>query len=113
MKYHIFTLLLAAVLLVGCGSPMMQMDANAAQSAAGSLPGTPETAAALLTREEAQAIALEHAGLTADQVTRLRTEYEIDDGIPRYEVTFRQGRWEYDYEIHAKTGTILSYDRDE
>lgn len=113
MKFHIFTLLLAAVLLVGCGAPMMQMDANAAESAARNLPNTPETAAARLTREEAQTIALKHAGLTADQVTRLRTEYEIDDGIPRYEVTFLQRRWEYDYEIHADTGAILSYDKDD
>lgn len=69
--------------------------------------------AAALTKEEAQAIALEHAGFTEDQVTWLRTEYEIDDGVPQYEVQFHQGRWEYDYEINADTGAILSYDRDD
>lgn len=66
-----------------------------------------------LTKEDAQAIALKHAGFTAEQVTGLRTEYEIDDGIARFEVQFRQGRWEYDYEINATTGQILSYDRDD
>lgn len=66
-----------------------------------------------ITREEAEAIALEHVGFTADQVTGLRTEYEVDDGVARYEVQFRQGRWEYDYEINAETGDILSYDRDD
>ena len=65
-----------------------------------------------LTKEEAQAIALEQAGFTADQVSRLRTEYEIDDGVALYEVTFFADGWEYDYEIDAKTGKILSYDRD-
>lgn len=68
---------------------------------------------AAITREQAEAIALEHAGFTADQVSYLRTEYEIDDGIPQYEVSFHEGRWEYDYEINAETGAILSYDRDD
>lgn len=68
---------------------------------------------AVLTREEALAIALEHAGFTGDQVSRLRTQYEIDDGIPQYEVEFHQDRWEYDYEIHAETGQILSFEKDD
>lgn len=66
-----------------------------------------------LTREEAEAIALKHAGFTADQVTDLYTEHEIDDGHPQYEVQFRQGRWGYDYEIDAVTGKILSFEKDD
>ena len=69
----------------------------------------PETA---LTRHDAQSIALKHAGLTADQVTNLRTEYDIDDGVPEYHVEFNYGGQEYEYEIHAQTGDILSLDRD-
>lgn len=70
-------------------------------------------AAPALTAEEAKAIALEHALLTADQVTHLRAEYEIDRGIPHYDVEFDQGRFEYDYEIHAETGEILSFEKDD
>lgn len=66
-----------------------------------------------ITAEEAQTIALEHAGLTADQVTGLRANFDRDDGIPEYEVEFRQDRWEYEYEIHAETGEILSWDKDD
>lgn len=66
----------------------------------------------LLTREEAIAIALTDAGFTEDQVTRLRTEFDYDDGRPEYEVDFRYGGFEYDYEIHAETGAILSKDKD-
>lgn len=73
----------------------------------------PAETGALLSREQAQAIALAHAGFTADQVSFLRTEYEIDDGVPKFEVQFRQGLREYDYEINAETGAILSYDRDD
>ena len=65
-----------------------------------------------LTREEAQAIALAHAGLTADQVTGLRTHRDKDDRTPTYEIEFRVGRTEYEYELHAETGRILDFDRD-
>lgn len=66
-----------------------------------------------LTLEEAQGIALKHAGFTADQVTALRTEYEIEHGTPQYDVEFRHGFWEYDYKIHADTGEVLSFSKDD
>ena len=66
-----------------------------------------------LTAADAERIALEHAGFSADEVQHLRTESEIDDGVPEYQVEFRHGRWEYDYEIHAETGAILSFEKDD
>lgn len=65
-----------------------------------------------ITEEEARQIALDNAGFTADQVQRLRTEFEIDDGIRQYDVQFYEGDWEYEYEIEAQTGRILSFDKD-
>jgi len=65
-----------------------------------------------VTKEEAEKIALDYAGFTADQVSRLRTEYEIDDGIPQFDVQFYEGDWEYEFEIHAENGKILSFDKD-
>lgn len=103
MNVIAITLVLTTVLMAGCFTPAAQAGAASPASA---------TADSTLTKEQAAAIALKAAGFTADQVSRLRTEYEIDDGIPRFEVQFRQGHWEYDYEIHAQTGEILSYDRD-
>ena len=73
---------------------------------------TPGAPSGKLTPEQAQKIALEHAGFTADQVKRLRTEYEVDDGIPQFDVEFHQGDWEYEFEIHGEDGRILSYDKD-
>lgn len=67
----------------------------------------PSTSADRLTREQAQAIALSHVGLTASDVRGLRVEYDVDDGVPVYEVEFHAGGFEYDYEIHALTGAIL------
>ena len=66
-----------------------------------------------ITAEEAKTIALEHAGVTAEQVKGLRVEYEIDDGIAEYEVQFRVDRLEYDYTLRAENGEILSFDMDD
>ncbi|MBR5533803.1 MAG: PepSY domain-containing protein [Ruminiclostridium sp.] len=65
-----------------------------------------------LSEKEAQDIALAHAGFTADQVTGLHSSFDLDDGVPEYEVSFYQNGWEYDYTIHADTGDILEYDKD-
>jgi len=65
-----------------------------------------------ISASEAKSIALAHAGLTADQVKGLRAEYDRDDGRPEYDVEFRVGRTEYEYEIHAETGKILSWDKE-
>lgn len=65
-----------------------------------------------LTKDQAEQIALDHVGVAADQVTRLRTEYEIDDGIVQFDVEFRSGDWDHEFEIHAEDGRILSYDKD-
>lgn len=61
---------------------------------------------------KAQSIALSAAGLTASQVSRLRCQLERDDGRWEYQVEFRSGSMEYEYEIDALTGSILSRDMD-
>ena len=65
-----------------------------------------------ITKEIAVSIALQHAGLTENAVTRLHTEFDYDDGRPEYEVDFHYSGYEYDYEIHAETGEIISWDKD-
>lgn len=77
------------------------------------VPPTQAPAAGRLTPEEAQEIALTQAGFTADQVTHLRVEFDRDDRVPSYDVSFREGYWEYEYEIHAETGEILSWEKDD
>lgn len=114
MKYPVITLLLTALLLSGCAVSMERLDAveNSVEQLLD--PAAPAAGTAqLLTREEAQDIALKHAGFTAGQVTYLRTEYEIDDGVPQYQVEFHQGGWEYSYEIQAETGEVLSFEKEE
>ena len=76
-------------------------------------PTTHPEVAGELTQEQARQIALDYLGIALEDAQRLRIQYEIDDGIPQYDVEFYQGDWEYEFEIHEKTGKILSYDRDQ
>lgn len=66
----------------------------------------------LLTREDAEKAALNHAGVATDQVTHLHTEPELYDRVPHYDVEFRQGGLEYEYEIHAYTGQVLTHEKE-
>ncbi|HJA91507.1 MAG TPA: PepSY domain-containing protein [Candidatus Eisenbergiella merdipullorum] len=65
-----------------------------------------------ISSEKARQIALENAGLAAEDVTFIRTHLDYDDGRAEYEVEFYQGNMEYDYDIDAVSGSILSYDYD-
>lgn len=67
---------------------------------------------ASISEDKAKEIALSHAGLSEADVTGLIAKLDYDDGVLSYEIDFRQGNTEYDYEIDAKTGEILSYDKD-
>ena len=75
-------------------------------------PAPAEAASPYLSREEAIAIALKNAGLEESQVTRLKVEFDYDDGRPEYDVEFKHDGWEYEYEIHAESGKILRFDKD-
>ena len=57
-------------------------------------------------------IALNDAGLRAEDVSDLSAHYDTEDGIAVYEVKFTSGGYEYDYQIKASDGTILEADRD-
>ena len=76
-------------------------------------PTQPAAPAAQLSEDEALAIALDHAGFTAGEVTNLRIRLDTDDRTPDYEIEFRRGRLEYEYEIHAETGAVKDFDRDD
>ena len=88
-------------------------SAPAAASPSPSAGQTTGGQAAAVTEEQARETALSHAGLTADQVTFVRSKLDRDDGRLMYDVEFyTSGYKEYDYEIDASTGEILSYDYD-
>ena len=65
-----------------------------------------------ITQEEAQTIALNHAGVTLEEATIYKVKADVENGRSVYDVEFAVGATEYDYEIAQDTGEILSYDAD-
>ena len=65
-----------------------------------------------LTEDQALAIALEHAGLTEEQLDFSNVHLDRDDGRWVYEIEFREGRTEYEYAVNASSGKIVDYDKD-
>lgn len=63
--------------------------------------------------KKAREIALTHAGLNSEKVTFVKAEAERENGKKVYEVEFYTNDYmEYDYEIDAESGEILTYDSD-
>ncbi len=58
---------------------------------------------------EAQTIAFEHADISEEDTTFVSCHIDYDNGIAEYDVEFISDNKEYDYEIDAQTGGILSY----
>lgn len=62
--------------------------------------------------DAAKKIALNHAGVSASQVTFTKAKQDKDDGRVVYEIEFFVGNVEYEYEIDAITGKIREWDRE-
>lgn len=95
-------------------SGTQESSASAAQTDDASAADAQQSTASSGAIDEAQArsIALEHAGVAESDAKFYRVERDNDDGRAVYEVEFYSGNTEYDYEISAETGEILSYDSD-
>lgn len=66
-----------------------------------------------ISEQEAKEIALNHAGLTADQVSFVKSGIDRDFGQEKYDVEFyTRDQKEYDYEIDCYDGTILEWNVD-
>ena len=63
-----------------------------------------------ITEQEAKNIAAGNAGVTEEQIQYITVKQDWDDGRARYEVEFTAAGVEYDYELDASDGRILSAD---
>ena len=105
----------AAVITVMTMSAALPVFAAAPAQAAGR--GRQQQPAAVavqecITQDDARAIAMKHAGVTEKDVTWPRVHMDYDDGWQVYEVEFRVGWTEYNYDIDAVTGRSLAYESD-
>lgn len=60
--------------------------------------------------ERAKQIAYDNAGVS--EVSFVRVHLDTDDGIVYYDVEFRSGDYEYNYDVNALTGELLERDID-
>lgn len=112
--FPIVRFVVAALLLTGTTTalvPKLNNTTATTPTTPTAITATAETSAQL-SAEEALSIALAHAGLTREDVTKVHTRLERDDGILHWDVEFRSDTHAYDYEIHTETGIILDHDRD-
>lgn len=56
--------------------------------------------------------AFQHAGVSAGDAREIECELDEDHGLSRYEIEFKVGRLEYEYEVDAVTGVILKAEKD-
>lgn len=68
---------------------------------------TRQDSASYIGVDRAKRIALSRAGLSAGDVSFTKAKLEKDDGVRVYEIEFRAGGTEYEFEIDAVTGRVL------
>ncbi len=139
MIFGIIATVLCAALLAACGNSapannapaqggaeqVAPQEPAAAQDTPDALPADPAVpdqqavpqqpaggATATISEQEALNIALQHAGVSETELTykNIHQEYEDDYGKQIYDINFRVGMMEYDYDVDAANGSILSYE---
>lgn len=68
------------------------------------------TAETCISEKEARDAALADAGVKLEDAEKLKCKLDKDDGV--YEVEFRAGNTEYEYEIDAKTGEVVKSEKE-
>ena len=62
--------------------------------------------------DKAKSLALENAGKKSSDVNFTKAKLERDDGVWKYEIEFVVGATEYEYDIDAISGKVISHDVD-
>lgn len=93
---------------------ILQADRNAVtqETETGTTTGSQTTTTKKITKAKAKSIALKHAGVSASKATFVKAKLDYEDGRRVYEIEFYSGNTEYDYEILASNGKIISFDKD-
>lgn len=65
-----------------------------------------------ISMDRAKQIAFDHAGVNGADARFDDQEFDVDDGVPSYELEFYVNGNEYEYDIHAVSGEILKSEHD-
>ena len=108
----ISALLISSLCIAACNNNpsnnSSQPPTATAPTATQAMPETTE----FIGEEKAKEIALQKAGLTAEDVTFTKIGLDRDDGVWQYEIDFRQDKTEYETDINAVDGTIIKWEID-
>lgn len=104
----------AAAITESTTAPAAEPESKAAETTTkktGNTATTKKSSSSEISLEKAKSIALNDAGVSADNAQIISAEKDFDDGIYYYEIDFKTSSYKYEYEIDLN-GKILSYDRD-
>lgn len=65
-----------------------------------------------ISKDKAKEIALSHAGVSASKISDYSIEVDTENGIKIYEIDFKSGGYEYEYDINATTGSVMRCDKE-
>ena len=65
-----------------------------------------------ISKDKAKEIALSHAGVSASKISDYSIEVDTENGIKIYEIDFKAGGYEYEYDINAATGSVMRCDKE-
>ena len=65
-----------------------------------------------VTKDEAKAAALKHAGLNENEISRYKVELDKERNGLVYEIEFEAGKLEYEYEVSAEDGKVLKAEKE-
>lgn len=72
----------------------------------------PDSSASYIGEAKAKEAALAHACVSPDSITGFQCKLDDEDGNMVYEIKFRCGAYEYEYDINASNGAILKHEKD-
>lgn len=73
---------------------------------------SPEEREGLISKADAKAKALAHAGLSESDIRAYEIELDRERSVIVYEIDFKSGRFEYSYEINAKNGNVVKSEKE-
>lgn len=72
----------------------------------------PDSSASYIGEAKAKEVALAHACVSPNSITDFQCKLDHEDGKMVYEIKFRCGAYEYEYDINASNGAILKHEKD-
>ncbi len=87
---------------------VLEKDVDKERKPVNSAPASDE----YISEDKAKSIAFDHASVKAADVKFSKAELDRDDLIVHYDVEFVSGKYEYEYEINAKSGKVIASDKE-